>query len=164
VNYTEAHVHHLAKKAHGFKSKLESVLGKRASVVERVVSTLEITAGAWGGGLLEGRTAGGTFHGMPLNLIAGVVLNAAGYFGEGVFGEVWAPHLNNFGDGFVASWAAAHGFTFGQRWQQTGKFFGGVATPAALPAAAAAPVAPPVSQGEMDAIINRMAQVARQGG
>lgn len=162
MNYTEAHVHHLAKKAHGFKSRLEEVLGKRASVVERAVSTLEIGAGAWAGGMVEGRTQGGTFLHMPINLLAGLALNAAGYLGEDVFGEQWAPHLNNFGDGFIASWVAAHGFTFGQRWQQTGKFFGGVSVPAALPAPK--PAAPPVSAGEMDAIINKMAQVAQQHG
>lgn len=159
MNYTEAHIHHLAKKAHNYKSKLEEVLGDRASVVERAVGLLEIGAGAWAGGMVEGRFAGDTFLHVPPNLLGGLLFNAAGFLGESVFGKEWAPHLNTFGNGMIASWTAALGFTFGQRWQQTGKLLGGapvVALPATAPAAAPAKV----SGAEMDAIIDEMSKVA----
>ena len=163
MNYTEAHVHHLAKKAHAYKSRLEEHLGSQASVVERGLNLLVIGAGAWLGGMVEGKTGGGTVAHVPINLLAGLVFNGAGFFGEKVFGA-YAPHLNQFGNGFNASWVAAKGFTFGQTWQQTGKLFGGqpvVALPAAHPAAVAAPK---VSGAEMDSIIDRMSEVAAQHG
>lgn len=154
ANITEQHLHHMAKRHHHTMRKFEALKDKFSGMTERAVRTVEVGAGAWLGGLAEGRTNGGTVLHVPINLGIGVALSAAGYLD--LAGE-WSGHLNNFGDGFIGSYVAATGYNFGKRWRDTGKLFGGGTPPAALPPPA---VHGDLSEGQMAAIVDRMRQAA----
>jgi hypothetical protein len=154
MNVTEEHLHHMAKKLHHTNSKLHAIRAKFSGVTERAVRTVEVGAGAWLGGLVEGRTAGGTVMHVPINLGVGIALSAAGYLD--LAGSEWSGHLNNFGDGFIASYVAATGYAFGKRWKETGKLFA-----AKAPAQLAAPVQGDLSEAQMAAIVSRMQQAAQ---
>jgi hypothetical protein len=146
VNITEEHLHHMARRHHATMQKLDGIREKYAWVRGRLAGTVENMAGAWLGGTLEGRTAGAALGPLPINLGVGVALVAASHFDVG--GDRWGNDLQNFGNGFIGSWAAATGYAFGKRWKETGKAFGGGGHPWAHPYengwSAGAPVAPPM--------------------
>lgn len=135
----EQHVHHLAKRLHQAHGKIDQLRAKWSGVAEAALSTVEVSAGAFLGGVVEGKTEGGALFGhIPYNLAAGVVALGVGhYFND----EEWAGHLGNVGNGLVAGYIASKGYAFGQRWQSTGKLLGGGSAPAGLPG--------PVVQGEL---------------
>ena len=154
MNVTEEHLHHMAKKLHHTNSKLAALKDRFSGVTERAVRTVEVGAGAWLGGLVEGRTAGGTVMHVPINLGAGIALSVAGYLD--LAGNQWSGHLNNFGDGFIASYVAATGYAFGKRWKETGKLFAAKAPTALSPG-----VSGDLSEAQMAAIVTRMQQAAQ---
>jgi hypothetical protein len=154
ANITEEHLHHMAKRHHTTLKKFDALKDKFSGMTERAVRTVEVGAGAWAGGIVEGRTGGGTVMHVPINLGVGVALAAAGYLD--LAGDEYSPHLNAFGDGFIASYVAATGYAFGKRWRDTGKVFGAKAD-AALPSAAAAG---DLSEGQMAEIVARMQAAA----
>ena len=151
------HIKHLADQVVHHKKKHEQLQGRLESMTERAVQLVEVGAGAWAGGVLEGRTGQGTFLHVPLNLGVGLGLAAASALD--LAGD-WSPHLGNLGDGFIASFASSAGFNFGNRWRQTGKLFGGA--PAPLPPVAVAPPLPPPVAGMPDpAAMAHLAQAMR---
>ncbi len=158
ANITEDHLHHMAKRHHTTLKKLDQLKGKLSGMTERAVRTVEVGAGAWAGGLIEGRTAGQTVLHIPINLAAGVALSAAGYLD--LAGDEWSGHLNNFGDGFIGSYVAATGYAFGKRWRDTGSLLGAKKADAALPSATASG---DLSEGQMAEIVARMQAAAAAG-
>ena len=160
MNVTETHLHHMAKRHHSVLKKLEGIKGKLTHMTGRGVSVLEVAAGAWMGGVIEGRTAGKTVLHVPLNLALGLATTAAGLLD---LAGPYSEHLSNLGEGMVASYTAAAGFAFGQRWRTTGKLFArGAAAPAPAPAAAAA--AGDLSPAQVNQIIAQMQQAAAAHG
>ena len=157
ANITEEHLHHMAKRHHSTMKKLDQLRDKFSGMTERAVRTVEVGAGAWLGGVTEGRTGGGTVLHVPINLGVGLALSAAGYLD--LAGDEYSKHLNNFGDGFIGSYVAATGFAFGKRWRDSGKLFspkdGG-----ALPSATASGE---LSDAQMSNIVERMQQAANAG-
>lgn len=128
---------------------------KFAHAMHAATGTLEVAAGAFLGGAMEGKTAGKAIGPVPLNLLAGVVTWGAGHFG--LVGD-HSHHLQNLGDGMIGSYAAATGYAWGKRWHETGKMFGH--------GAPAMPLAGPAVQGElspaqMDQIVERMRAAAQ---
>lgn len=122
--------------------KLDGLREKFAGITGRFVGTVETAAGAWLGGAIEGRTAGGTVLNVPINLGAGVLFLVAGHLE--MAGRDWSDHLNNLGNGFIGSYLAATGYAFGKRWKETGKLLGGGGHPWAHPYENGwAPAAPP---------------------
>ena len=161
ANITEEHLHHFAKKHHGLMKKYDGLREKFAARLSGIVGTLEVGAGAWAGGAIEGRTGGGTVLRVPINLGVGAVLLAAGHLD--LAGEQWSGHLNNLGNGLVGSYVAATGYAFGKRWRETGKLFGGGGHPWTSPYESALP--PPavhgdLSEAQMAAIVQRMQAAA----
>lgn len=165
TNISEAHLHHMAKRHHATMRKLEGLRSKFSGITERFIGTIEVGAGAWLGGLLEGRTNGGTLLHVPLNLAVGAGLLVAGHLD--LAGAGHSAHLNNLGNGFVGSYVAATGYAFGKRWRDTGKLFGHAKAAQPLPPPAA--VAPPVAAGDpspeqMAAILSHMRAAQQAAG
>jgi len=162
MNVTEEHLHHMAKRHHHTMGKLRAIQDKARALTSRFIGTLEVGAGAWLGGVAEGRLkhpdgSGGTVMHVPVNLAAGVALLAAGHLE--LAGKEWSDHLNNLGNGFVGSYVAAAGYTFGTNWRDTGRLFGHGA--AALPPPAPAPaVTGELSEAQMADIVRRMQAAA----
>jgi hypothetical protein len=171
ANITEEHLHHMAKRHHATMKKLDGLREKFSGVTERFVGTLEVGAGAWLGGAVEGRTGGGTVLKVPINLGVGAVLLAAGHLD--LAGDQWSGHLNNLGNGFIGSYVAATGYAFGKRWRETGKMFGGGGQPWAHPYDNGWPKGPAevppavhgdLSEAQMANIVQRMQAAAAHGG
>lgn len=152
------HIKHLADQVVHHKKKHENLQGKFEAVTAGTIRLAEVGAGAWLGGVLEGKTGQGTFFHVPINLGVGLVLAGAGALD--LAGD-WSPHLSNLGDGLIASYAAATGYSFGKKWKETGKLFGAVQAPVPLPAPIPAPVVQaaaagdPYAMGQMAAAMGR---------
>lgn len=124
ANITEEHLHHMARRHHETMKKFEGLRAKVSRVGKGLFSTVEVGAGAWLGGAIEGKTGGSTVLRVPINLGLGAALIAAGHI-PGLVSEEWSSHLNNLGNGFLGSYVAATGYAFGKRWRDTGKLLGG---------------------------------------
>ena len=127
ANITEEHLHHMARRHHATMKKLDGLREKFGGITQRTISSLEMGAGAWLGGAIEGRTAGAALGPLPINLGVGVLLLAASHLD--LAGDKYSEHLNNIGNGFIGSYLAATGYAFGKRWKETGKMFGGGGNP-----------------------------------
>ncbi len=151
---SRVHLEHMARRHHSTMRRLEALRGKFAGMTEGAMRTIGVGAGAALGGMVEGRTAGGTVMHVPLNLAAGVGLAIAGHLD---LAGAHSRHLNNLGDGLIASYVAATGYAWGKRWRETGKLFGHKQPPAAL---AAPTVQGELSPAQMDQILTRMQAAA----
>lgn len=91
-------------------------------ITKKAVATVEVVAAAGIGGLIQGHAGpkGLSVMGVPTDALLGLALNAAGYFN--LAGKQYSEHLNNFGDGFLASFASSVGWGWGHHWHETGKF------------------------------------------
>jgi len=123
MDITEAHLHHMAKRHHATMKQLDGLREKFTGFTKGFVSTLETGAAAWAGGAIEGRTGGAALGPLPVNLGLGALLLAAGHMN--LAGEQYSDHLNNIGNGFVGSYVAATGYSFGKQWRESGKLLGG---------------------------------------
>jgi hypothetical protein len=159
ANITEEHLHHMAKRHHATMKKLDGLRDKFSGITERFVGTIEVGAGAWLGGAIEGRTGGGTVLRVPINLGVGALLLVAGHLD--LAGDQWSAHINNIGNGLIGSYVSATGYAFGKRWRETGKLFGGGGHfnpyETALPPPA---VHGDLSEAQMAAIVQRMQAAA----
>ena len=140
AHITEEHLHHMARRHHATMKKLDGLRDKFAGFTSRFVGTIEMGAGAWIGGAIEGRTNGASIGPLPINLGVGALFLAAGHLD--LAGSQWSDHLNNLGNGFVGSYLAASGYAFGKRWKETGKLLGGGGHPWTHPYDTGAPAAP----------------------
>jgi hypothetical protein len=160
ANITEEHLHHMAKRHHTTMKKLDGLREKFAGMTERFVGTVETAAGAWLGGAIEGRTDGGTVLKVPINLGVGALFLVGAHLD--LAGAQWSGHLNNLGNGFIGSYLAATGYSFGKRWKETGKLFGGHSW--SHPYETGPGVSGDLSQAQMDNIVARMQAAAAQPG
>jgi hypothetical protein len=122
ANITEEHLHHMARRHHATMKKLDGIRERFSGITGRFVSTLEVAAGSWIGGTFEGRTGGMALGPLPINLGVGALLLVGSHIKAA---GRWSEDLNNLGNGFIGSWAAATGYAFGKRWKETGKMLGG---------------------------------------
>jgi hypothetical protein len=142
ANITEEHLHHMARRHHATMQKFDGLRKKFSGVAQRFIGTVEVGAGAWLGGAIEGRTGGGTVLNVPINLAVGGLLIAAAHL-DLADGQ-YSAHLNDLGNGFFGSYVAATGYSFGKRWKETGKLLGGGGHPWGHPYENGwAPAAPP---------------------
>jgi hypothetical protein len=140
--------------------QLDGLREKFSGITERFIGTVEVGAGAWLGGAIEGRTAGGTVMKVPINLGVGALLLAAGHLE--LAGSQWSGHLNHLGNGFIGSYVAATGYAWGKKWKETGKLFGHHSWSQAYGGEMAPPPAVhgDLSEAQMAAIVQRMQQAA----
>jgi hypothetical protein len=168
ANITEEHLHHMARRHHATMQKYDSLREKFSGIAERFIGTVEVGAGAWLGGALEGRTGGSTVLNVPINLAVGGLLIAAAHLE--LAGGQYSKHLNDLGNGFFGSYVAATGYAFGKRWKETGKLIGGGGHPWAQPYETGwtPEAAPPAIHGDlspehMHAIARNMQAAAMAG-
>jgi len=131
ANITEEHLHHMARRHHATMQKLDGIRAKIMTVSQKSFGLLETGAGAWAGGLIEGRFGGPAVGPIPVNLLAGVGLLVLGYANIG--SEKYSEHFNNLGNGLIGSYLAATGYAFGKRWRETKQLFGGGGHPYTRP-------------------------------
>jgi hypothetical protein len=122
ANITEEHLHHMARRHHATMQKLDTIREQITGYAQKSFGVLETGAGAWAGGLIEGRWNGAALGPLPYNLLAGVGLLVAGYANLG--GPTYSKHFENLGNGFVGSYLAAMGYNFGKNWRESKPLFG----------------------------------------
>jgi hypothetical protein len=158
---TTAH-HAIAHRAHSLSRRLEKMREKLSGTTAKAVRTLEVSAAALAGGVLQGKAGpeGAHIFHVPVDLGLGLALNVLGYFDAA--GDEYSDHLNNLGDGFLASYLSNVGFGWGNTWRTTGKLFG---PKAAAPMLAPAAPAPVVAQGTLspEAMAEIVERVRRAG-
>ena len=137
--------HAIAHRAHSLHRRLEKMREKLSGTTAKAVRTLEVSAAALAGGVIQGKAGpeGAHLFHVPVDLGLGLALNVLGYFDAA--GDEYSDHLNNLGDGFLASYLSNVGFGWGNTWRTTGKLFG----PKAAPMLAPAGPAPAAVQGEI---------------
>lgn len=119
---------------------------------------LEVGAGAWLTGVVEGRLGGPETNGMPKWLgVPAPIAIAAGlkvlaYLD--VAGAEYSGDLDNLATGALAAWTSSHGFNFGANWKKTGQLFGGMKASGEL--AAGEYVAGSISEKQMNEIVARL--------
>ena len=161
-NITHEHVQHLARRGESLYKRLEKMKEKLSGATAKAVRTLEVSSAALVGGIIQGKSGPDTGKGegkflhVPIDLGAGLALNLLGYFDAA--GDEYSSHLNNFGDGFLASYLSNLGFGMGNNWRLSGKFsLGGGTTPTLPPGTTTAPaVAGEVSPQAMAEILARV--------
>jgi len=166
ANITEEHLHHLARRHHATMKKLDGMRDRFAGFSHKAFSTIETAAGAWAGGLIEGRFGGPTVGPLPVNLLAGAAFLVVGH--TDLAGDTLSEHFNNLGNGLIGSYLAATGYAFGKRWRDTGKIlgdhtghpwrdpYGEPSWPTDAPA-----VHGDLSEAQMASIVQRMQQAAQ---
>ena len=122
THITKAHLGRLATRAEGLQKRLARFKEKASETTEKVVRTVEVGTMALGMGIVQGRAGSVEIMGLPLELGTGVVLNLMGYFGAA---GKYSDHLNNFGDGALASYLTTVGRGVGAAMKA--KSLGGVA-------------------------------------
>lgn len=120
MKLTSAQINQGIRRAESLRSRMANLKKKTEKVTERAVHTLEAGASAFGFGVLHGRSAdpdGVQLVGIPVELVAGVGLHAAGFLG---LGGKMSSHLHGFADGAIASYATRMGYTLGTKWKESG--------------------------------------------
>ncbi len=133
------------------QNRIKKIKESTEKTVEKVIRTGEVTAGAFGVGVMNGKTGGVELMGVPVELGAGLALNVLSYMGAA--GKA-SDHLGNVGDGFLAGYAALEGFNIGNEWKS--KSEGGQS---ALPARET----PAITSGEVRLTPEEIAHAAAMG-
>jgi hypothetical protein len=149
------HIQHLVRRGDALRRKLDSVKERLEGATTKLVRTVEVGAAAIAGGMIQGKAGpdGATVMKVPVDLGAGLLLNVAGYFNAA--GQ-HSDHLNNLGDGFLASYLSSLGFGIGNTWRTTGKLFGAKSTPQLPGGPPATAAAGEIGPAQMADIISRV--------
>lgn len=114
ANVTKGQLAAFADKAKRLHERAKSLREKAESSMEQVVGTIEVFAGAFGMGVLNGRMGGVEIAGVPLDLGIGVLGNVLGHLG--VAGKA-SSHVHNLSNGALASYATRLGLGIGKRME-----------------------------------------------
>lgn len=124
TNISKAHLSRLAQRAEGLQKRLARFKDNAEQTTQKVVRSVEVGAMALGMGIVQGRAGSIEIMGVPLELGTGVALNLLGYFGAA---GKYSDHLNNFGDGALATYLSTVGKGVGAAMKA--KQLGGGAAP-----------------------------------
>lgn len=121
ANIGVEHIKHLVDGKTRMQNYVDKFKKRIAGVTQKSTRTLEVAAAAGIGGLIQGRAGeeGSHILHIPTDLAAGLGLNILGYFNAA---GKHSDHLNNLGDGFLASFVSGMTFEWGDAWRRTGKF------------------------------------------
>lgn len=119
-----------------FKKRIANIREQAEQTTERIITTAEVSGAAFGMGVLQGKTGGVELFGVPLELGAGLALNAFALFGGA---GKHSGHLHNVGNGCLAAYATTLGRGVGATWKDRSL---GAGAAGALPAARAAGLDP----------------------
>lgn len=160
MEFTRQHVEHIVGRHHALARKFEALKGKFEGITAGTVETLEVSAGALLGGVIDGRFGSkekglpSLMH-IPVTLGAGLALNVLGHFDAA--GKQWSQHLCNVGNGLLAAYLSSVGFHFGQSWQARGSLFSKKS-----PALASGQPGGALGEQQMANILSNLAQQAQQ--
>ena len=165
ANIGREHVEFLAKRGQALSRRIEGLKERLTGATRKAVRTIEVAAAAGAGGLIQGKAGPEGSHVMhvPTDLGLGLGLNLLGYFNAA--GDQYSEHLNNLGDGFLASFTSSVGFGWGDSWRKTGKFQLSSKPSAGDLPAGAAPVSASgeISSHQMADIVARVRAAAQHG-
>lgn len=116
MKMSRADVNRIAGRAEAMRARMTNLRKKAEKVTERAVHTVEVGAGAFAFGVLQGRSQdpeGVRLFGVPIDLLSGITLHAAGFLG---LGGKMSSHLHGFGDGALASYLTTMGRGVGRTW------------------------------------------------
>ncbi len=109
----------LKDRAERLKTQVKNASAKAEEVIKTGVRSVEITAGAFGCGLVQGKYATAEkaveIFGIPFELATGIGMHVGGFMG---LGGGMASHLHNFADGALAAYAANMGKGAGLAWKE----------------------------------------------
>lgn len=146
LQLSKADVVRMREKAERLQSYAKRTMEKSKAIVHTTVRTVEVTAAAFGWGIVKGRWGEVELFGAPLSLVGGLGLHLLGFFG--VAGDM-SSHLHAFADGSMASWATTTGVQAGDAWKTK------QATAALKAAGAAAALPGAKTSGALDAELAR---------
>lgn len=126
----------LREKFMSMRGRLARLNEKAGEAMEGVVKTLEIQAGAFLFGAIQGafyepdpakpdQKPGVHILGIPVEAMAGIGLIVGGFMGVG--GAKWSDHMANLGNGALAAWTSnlGRGYGFKFRSERKAKAAGG---------------------------------------
>lgn len=116
LQLTTADAKRAIQRADSLRNRLSSMKAKGEEVVENAARTLEVSASAFGLGVIQGAGVfkGGELFKIPLELFAGLAFHGMRLLG---LGGKHGSHLSNFGDGALASYTHVLGRGVGaQHW------------------------------------------------
>ncbi len=116
----------LREKFLSMRSRLTKLNEKAGEAIEGVVMTIEIQAGAFLFGAIQGafyepdpanpnKKPGVHLAGIPVEAIAGLGLIVAGFVGVG--GTKWSEHMQHLGNGALAAWTSNLGRGWGFKFR-----------------------------------------------
>lgn len=114
LQMSRSEIMRLAKKAESLQNRVKKATEKADQVIEKVVRTAEISATAFGFGLIQGRYGAIELAGIPIDLAAGVGGHILGFMGVG--GNM-NSHLHALSDGALACYAVTMGKGAGAQWK-----------------------------------------------
>lgn len=116
----------LREKFLSMRGRLARLNEKAGEAMEGVVKTLEIQAGAFLFGAIQGafyepdpakpdQKPGVHILGIPVEALAGLGLIVGGFMGLG--GAKWSDHMGNLGNGALAAWTSNLGRGYGYKFR-----------------------------------------------
>lgn len=114
LQLSKADIVRMRERAERLQAYAKRTLERSKEVVTTVVTTIEVTAAAFGWGVVKGKWGEVEIFGAPLTLVAGLSLHVLAFFG--VAGNM-GSHLHALGDGTLASWASTTGIAAGDAWR-----------------------------------------------
>ena len=114
LQISKADIVRMRDKAERAMSYAKRTMEKSKTIVHTAVRTVEISAAAFGWGVVKGKYGEIELFGAPLSLVGGLGLHILGFIG--VAGDA-SSHLHAFADGSLASWATTTGVQAGDAWK-----------------------------------------------
>ena len=117
------HLHHMAKRLHHANMRFENIRTRISGIANRFADTAVVAGSAWGGGVLEGVTNGGTIPlvNIPWNLGLGILFTAVSHIPQVTGHSVrMSNQLGNIGSGLLSSYTSAVGYHWGKGWKDSG--------------------------------------------
>lgn len=151
IQLSRQHIGHMHDRLQSLQRRVERFKDRAQETTKKFVRTVEVGVGAFGVGVMQGRTGGIELVGVPAELLGGLGLNLAGYFD--VAGN-YSEHLNNLGDGMLAAYLATVGRGLGAEWQAKAAGSDAAAAAAKQVAAATASKGAQLSPAEVQAIVS----------
>jgi hypothetical protein len=96
------------------RTRTDRIKEEAKDMIHTLVRTTEVSATAFGLGVVQGRYGPVEVLGVPLELGGGIAAHLAGLLG---LGGNFSGHLHNFGDGFLATYMATVGRGAGLQWK-----------------------------------------------
>jgi len=118
VKVTASHLNKLRSQVEKFQARARAVAAKGEVMVQQAADTAVSTGTAFALGVVQGKTGGFEFMGLPLDLLVGGAAHAAGFM---KLGGKNSNHLHNVGNGALALYAGTMGRAIGANWKTTGK-------------------------------------------